>query len=274
MDEVNPQSYQPNIFSTHGRLGRVRYVGYGFIVNLVLSIAIGIFMLLLAFMLKGSINQINPVLIGFVLLMLYTPMLAVTFIMAKRRLNDLNLSGWFSLLQIIPLVNIFFWLYLVFAPGMPGPNRYGPQPSPNSMLIIVLAWVLSLLFFVGGILAAVAIPAYTAYAKKAKFTEVVLATSTAKIGVEICAQNNAEPQAGLWTITGCGAGANGVPQDITTPTGLIASVTTTDNGVITATAITSNGLQGETFILTPIFSQGKTSWTVGGTCKTTAPKIC
>ena len=41
-----------------------------------------------------------------------------------------------------------------------------------------------------GILAAVAVPQYQTYTKKAKFTEVVQATQPFKLGVELCYQNN------------------------------------------------------------------------------------
>ena len=41
-----------------------------------------------------------------------------------------------------------------------------------------------------GILAAVAVPQYQTYTKKAKFTEVVQATQPYKLGVELCYQNN------------------------------------------------------------------------------------
>ena len=39
-----------------------------------------------------------------------------------------------------------------------------------------------------GILAAIALPAYSTYSKKAKFSEIVLATSSIKSAVEICLQ--------------------------------------------------------------------------------------
>src|SRR5690554_2783518 len=39
-----------------------------------------------------------------------------------------------------------------------------------------------------GILAAIALPAYQQYTQKAKFSEVVLATSAVKSAVEVCAQ--------------------------------------------------------------------------------------
>jgi uncharacterized membrane protein YhaH (DUF805 family) len=45
-----------------------------------------------------------------------------------KRLHDLNMSGWFYWLSLIPLVNLIFGLYMLFARGTVGPNRYGPDP--------------------------------------------------------------------------------------------------------------------------------------------------
>ena len=108
-----------------------------------------------------------------------------------------------------------------------------------------------------GILAAVALPAYQTYMKKAKFTEVVLATSPAKIAVELCAQD-------LNTLTGCVGGSNGI-LDLG-PSGLLTSVATTGAGVITATGTAV--VDATTYIMTPAFADGKVSWTITGTCKT------
>ncbi|MDD4929697.1 MAG: prepilin-type N-terminal cleavage/methylation domain-containing protein [Gallionella sp.] len=131
-----------------------------------------------------------------------------------------------------------------------------------------------------GILAAVAIPAYGNYTKKAKFTEVTMATQAVKTAVEICASD-----LGTATIAGCGSGSGGVPTDIvgtaTTPVSgkYVQYVKTADNGVITAAAIgaagaANQGLNGETYILTPTFSASTgVTWTVGGSCLT-APAIC
>lgn len=124
-----------------------------------------------------------------------------------------------------------------------------------------------------GILAAVALPSYQTYTTKAKFTEVVLATQAAKTAVELCAQD----QNGL-AITACLPGTNGIPANVTTAVGNVASVTTTANttvsGIITATAITTNGLTGQTYTLTPAFANGQVTWTVGGTCRSGSPIIC
>lgn len=116
-----------------------------------------------------------------------------------------------------------------------------------------------------GILAAIAIPSYQTYTKKAKFTEVVQATSAAKLGVEVCYQDTN-------ALTACqGGGPNGVPADIATATTNLASVTTSAAGVITATATSNGGLAGETYILTPnpvLAIPGKLTWSTAGTCQT------
>lgn len=52
------------------------------------------------------------------------PSLALTV----RRLHDLNTSGLAALLLLAPVVGLLFALYLLLAPGTPGPNRFGPPP--------------------------------------------------------------------------------------------------------------------------------------------------
>lgn len=124
-----------------------------------------------------------------------------------------------------------------------------------------------------GILAAIAIPSYNNYTKKAKFTEVVQATAAAKTGVEMCAND-------LNTLTGCSGGSNGVPQDIATGgvSKYLDSLTTV-NGVISAKATTTGGLAGETYVITPAYTAATATkdassitWTTSGTCL--AASIC
>jgi heme/copper-type cytochrome/quinol oxidase subunit 2 len=81
---------------------------------------------------------------------------------AKRRLNDLNRSGWWFLLLIVPIVNLLMAIYLVFFPGSDGSNNFGPAPKANSLGVMILGWSMPVIFFVG-ILAAIAIPAYQDY---------------------------------------------------------------------------------------------------------------
>ena len=117
-----------------------------------------------------------------------------------------------------------------------------------------------------GILASIAVPSYQTYVKKAKFSEVVMATSPYKTAIELCAQTTLASSA--TAITGCIGGSNGIPADISTSNGNVASITTTAAGVITATAISANGLNGETYIMTPSINAGKVTWINSGTCLT------
>lgn len=136
------------------------------------------------------------------------------------------------------------------------------QRAQQGFTLIELMIVVAII----GILAAVALPAYQNYTKKAKFTEVVLSTNAIKTAVAICGQD-------LGTVTGCSSKTNGIPEDITGGTGSVASVTTKD-GLITAKAGTANGLNNETYILTPTFANGQVTFAPGGTCKTNTPTIC
>ena len=122
-----------------------------------------------------------------------------------------------------------------------------------------------------GILAAVAVPQYQTYTKKAKFTEVIQATQPFKLGVELCYQNNSND------LKTCIGGSPDVPADITTESGFVASVKTTytdPNVIITATAKKGDGLDSQTYILKaePAASGGANAlkWTVDATstCKT------
>jgi type IV pilus assembly protein PilA len=91
-----------------------------------------------------------------------------------------------------------------------------------------------------GILAAVAVPAYQTYTKKARFTEVVSATAPFKLGVESCImEGNA--------LADCDAGAKGVPT-AAGASGNVTSVSVTD-GVITATGAAN--VDSKTYILEP-----------------------
>ncbi len=45
-----------------------------------------------------------------------------------RRLKDINLNGWFSLLQFIPGISVIMFWGLVFIPGTKGQNCFGDDP--------------------------------------------------------------------------------------------------------------------------------------------------
>jgi type IV pilus assembly protein PilA len=105
-----------------------------------------------------------------------------------------------------------------------------------------------------GILAAVALPAYQTYTKKAKFSEVTLATQAHKTAIEVCAQTEGD-------LANCAAGDNGVPADLGA-SGRLASLTWDETtGALVATAATDDGLSGEVYQLDAVLSGGKITWT-------------
>lgn len=162
------QPYQPKIFSAQGRIGRLRYLAYGVISYLVM---IPFFALagFLAAMLKGDSSEFS--LVGLSILgLVYVGLLVFMFILAKRRLNDLNQSGWLSLLLLIPLVNFIIGLWLIFAPGKKQANNYGPHPIKNPTGIVLLATIVPIIMILG-VVAAIAIPAYQDYVERARSFE-------------------------------------------------------------------------------------------------------
>jgi type IV pilus assembly protein PilA len=110
-----------------------------------------------------------------------------------------------------------------------------------------------------GILAAIALPAYSKYMDKSKYVEVVSATSAAKTAVDICAQD-------LGTVTGCDGGTNGIPEDIASGKGTtFVDTVATKNGVITVTPKAyGNVTASETYILSPTYANGAVTWAASG----------
>jgi len=114
-----------------------------------------------------------------------------------------------------------------------------------------------------GILAAVALPAYQTYTKKAKFSEVVLATSNQKLAVDICGQTVATSVATF--VSDCVAGKNGVID--AGATGMVTSVAVTavsPNILITATGTTE--VDSKKYVLTGTWLAGQVTWAKSGDC--------
>jgi len=116
-----------------------------------------------------------------------------------------------------------------------------------------------------GILAAVAIPAYSDYTVKAKVANAQGAVDSIKTAVALCAQ-----EAG-GSMTGCNSGANGVPNF--TATKEVATATAAA-GVITMTFATGigTGVDGKSVTITPAMAAGATNlrWTVNAAAVTNA----
>jgi len=146
------EEFQPvRVFAVSGRIGRARYVVYSIVLTLLIMFVAG---LATAFLGPAGVA---------VMVVAYIAMIVISIMLTIQRSHDFNMSGWFSLLALVPLVNMIFW----FIPGSDGPNRFGAKTPPNSALVLVGVWIVPLVF-IGGIIAAVSIPAYQDYAKRAQ----------------------------------------------------------------------------------------------------------
>ncbi len=117
-----------------------------------------------------------------------------------------------------------------------------------------------------GILAAIAVPQYQTYTKRAKFSEVTLAVTPVKTAIEVCMQTKAVAANG---IADCDTAAEaGFDVNAAASGSLVASVAVaTTTGAITATGVAE--VDGLTYILTPTVTAGTTTiteWVNSGTC--------
>ncbi|MBY6018559.1 prepilin-type N-terminal cleavage/methylation domain-containing protein [Halomonas denitrificans] len=115
-----------------------------------------------------------------------------------------------------------------------------------------------------GILAAIALPAYQTYTKKAKFSEVIAATGSIKTRIEVCVQSGD-------TLANC-SGAIPAATLTAAETGqYVNDVTISNAGVITAQAVSdldNDGVSNPTYTMSAAVTNGAVIWTIGGTCKT------
>jgi type IV pilus assembly protein PilA len=120
------------------------------------------------------------------------------------------------------------------------------------------------------ILAAIALPAYQNYTKKARFTEIINAIAPLKQQVELCYVD----QGSLATCTDGGSG-QGWRLPAATATTTIKSITVTA-GVIVATPNALNGLlEADTYTLTPTVDGGAIKWTKGNSgCAASGRDLC
>lgn len=152
-------TYNPSIFSFNGRIGRLRYLAYNTGLNLVLT-AIMIPLLGASGMMAaggGDMSAMTGGIGGVAVILFYIATIVISVMFGKRRLNDLNRSGWFILLFIIPIINLLLIIYMIFFSGTDGDNNYGPQAVPNTLGVKILGLLFPILMLVG-IVAAVAIP--------------------------------------------------------------------------------------------------------------------
>ena len=151
--EVQPVSF----WSYRGRIGRLRYLSYNVLGYLLISIVVGLILAAAAGIFRSrDVMAMLP-------LLLFISYSGFFVLLSVRRSHDMGWTGWSALLCLIPFV-ILIW---VFYPGTKGVNRFGAPPQPNGTGVVIGAVVVPIIA-VGGLLAAIALPAYHDYTVKAK----------------------------------------------------------------------------------------------------------
>jgi len=111
--------------------GRSRRKEYWYFVlfNIIVSIVLGWIDALLGT--RGSYAGAG-LLSGIYGLAVIIPSLAVTV----RRLHDIDRSGWWILIGLVPLIGVIVLLVFALLDGTPGDNRYGPNPKGATARVV------------------------------------------------------------------------------------------------------------------------------------------
>ena len=111
--------------------GRARRAEYWYFVlfNIIVAIVLSLIDTLL-----GTFNFMQGVglLSGLYSLAVLIPTLAVTV----RRLHDVDRSGWWIFINLIPLIGFIVLLVFAVTDGTPGSNRYGPNPKESTARVV------------------------------------------------------------------------------------------------------------------------------------------
>jgi uncharacterized membrane protein YhaH (DUF805 family) len=58
----------------------------------------------------------------------FIPMIWISIAMYVKRFHDQDRSGWFTVMALIPILNLVALIMAGFIAGTPGPNRFGEAP--------------------------------------------------------------------------------------------------------------------------------------------------
>lgn len=155
--ESLPEYGELKVFTTNGRIGRLRYMAWS--LSLILLLAAGVILGGVGYAISPAIGYLVGM-AGFIAAMVVGVQIGV------QRLHDIGWSGWLFLLALVPYLGSVFSLVIMLLPGSNGANRFGAPPPGNTRAVKILAcmWILVPLI---GILAAIALPAYQQYLLKA-----------------------------------------------------------------------------------------------------------
>ena len=114
-------------FKTRGRASRQEFV-----LRFLMMIFLGFFADFLFEIYNSNRNFLANIVMGMIAGFVFTPLFVLyviqEFFLTHRRLHDLNASGWWQLILLIPFWQ-FILIGLLFFKGTDGPNRFGKEPE-------------------------------------------------------------------------------------------------------------------------------------------------
>ncbi len=102
------------LFSSKGRIDRKEYL-----IRVVLSFIIIVLIQVFSIVNNGEFFKGLAIVSFYIILVIYL------YSSTIKRLHDVDLSGWYSLLLIVPFINIVFILYLIIRKGNGLVNKFG-----------------------------------------------------------------------------------------------------------------------------------------------------
>ena len=150
---VDTEDYgEIRLFSSQGRIGRLRYMAYSFSIIYGALILAAVLVFVFPNLLDTTGYKLDGILVTIglgVLLCMFIPVL-----LSIQRLHDIDRSGWFILLFFIPLLNAVLMLALIFMPGSAERNQFGAPPPPNGLLVTLFG-ALPLILMLFGMLSSI-----------------------------------------------------------------------------------------------------------------------
>ncbi len=117
--------YKALLFSAEGRINRAKFWGGSLLVAVIVLVVAGIAALIISAVGDSAIATI----IGIIAAIVYLGAIWPAVCLGIKRFHDRNKSGWWVLIQFVPIIGAFWYLIEAgFLKGTDGPNQFGPDP--------------------------------------------------------------------------------------------------------------------------------------------------
>jgi len=130
--ETTGEAVPNRAFSIEGRLGVLSNLARMALAMVAMGVSVAPMMLLLS--IGGTENPSTALMLITGGIFLVGALTASVYMIVNtiKRLHDINMSGWFILLNFIPLFGVLFGLYVTLKPGTKGPNKFAGATKPTS----------------------------------------------------------------------------------------------------------------------------------------------